>query len=172
MTSLFPHTPYAEDQPLSHSILYLHVVRAAAMTGSFIPLFTVPVSLLASRYRNNTLSIATNFLPRLLTHSARGIVGGTMFGIVATWGQMRGRAEIEWQDRSWRLLENKGEVDTDWWASGGAAVGAVAGITALRRGMMPVGVNIGKAVLGGAGAGMNVGIAYMVYTFATGRKPA
>jgi len=28
---------------------------------------------------------------------------------------MWGREEIEWKDRSWRLLENKGQVECDDW---------------------------------------------------------
>ena len=172
MTSLFPHPLYAEDQPLAHSILYLHALRAATMTGSFIPLFTAPTSLLISRYRHNTPFSSTNFLPRLLTHSARGLLLGSVFGVVATWGRMRGRTEIEWQDRSWRLLENRGQMDTDWWAAGGATAGAVVAIAAARRGKIPVGMGTGMAALGGAGVGMNVGVGYMFYTFANGRKLA
>lgn len=88
-----------------------------------------------------------------------------------TWGRMSGKEEIEWQDRAWRIQENKGEVDTDWWVLGGGSVGAVGGgLLAARRGQIPVGV--GKAVLGGAGLGMATGFPYMISTFARGRKPA
>lgn len=88
-----------------------------------------------------------------------------------TWGRMHGKEEVEWQDRSWRLLENKGEVQTDWWSFDGAAVGAVAGALAARRGKMPVG--LATATLGGAGVGMNAGVGYMIYSFAAlGRQPA
>jgi len=48
---------------------------------------------------------------------------------VAVPGRMWGRSEIEWQDRSWRLLENKGQLECDDWtypAMGLSAVGAVA----------------------------------------------
>ena len=38
--------------------------------------------------------------------------------------RMWGREEIEWKDRSWRLLENKGQVECDDWTYGGMAVGA------------------------------------------------
>jgi len=48
---------------------------------------------------------------------------------------MWGREEIEWKDRSWRLLENKGQVETDDWTYGGMAVGLAA--TALLK--RPVG---------------------------------
>lgn len=87
-----------------------------------------------------------------------------------TWGRMRGRSEIEWQDRSWRLLENKGEVDTDWETIGAMGGGALAGMTAARRGVVPL--RVGQAALGGAGLGLGSGVLYMIATFVTGRKPA
>lgn len=36
---------------------------------------------------------------------------GVGLGIAATMGRMWGREEIEWQERSWRLLANKGQVE-------------------------------------------------------------
>lgn len=87
-----------------------------------------------------------------------------------TWGRMRGRKDIEWKDRSWRVLENEGEVDTDWVTVGGAGAGAVAALVAVRRGMVSSGV--WQAVLGGTGVGMSVGVPYMIASFARGRKPA
>ncbi|KAF2017317.1 hypothetical protein BU24DRAFT_420356 [Aaosphaeria arxii CBS 175.79] len=170
MTSLFPHAAYAEDQVSSHAILYLHVTRAAAMMGSFISLITAPTSLLASRYRHKTPFTFTTLVPRLFTHSARGIVLGSVAGVLMTYGRMRGKEEIEWQDRTWRLLENKGEVATDWWVFDGAAAGAVVGALGVRRGRIPVGLSTG--VLGGAGIGSSAGVAYMISSYARGRKPA
>lgn len=87
-----------------------------------------------------------------------------------TWGRMRGREEIEWQDRSWRILENKGEVHTDWMSLGGASAGAVVGLAAARRGRIPG--TVSNAALGGAGVGMASGIPFMIGTYASGRKPA
>jgi len=40
--------------------------------------------------------------------------------------RMLGREEIEWQDRSWRLIESKGQVECDDWTYSGMAVGAMA----------------------------------------------
>ncbi|KAF2646995.1 hypothetical protein K491DRAFT_615504 [Lophiostoma macrostomum CBS 122681] len=173
MTSLFPHAAYAEDQHSAHAILYLHVTRAAAMAGSFLSLITAPVSALvwpARSLASHKLPFATALLPRLLIHSSRGLVVGSIAGVLMTWGRMRGKEEIEWQDRSWRLLENEGEKRTDWWTFGGTSVGAVAGLLAARRGRIPV--PVGRAALGGAGVGMNAGIAYMVYSYAAWREPA
>jgi fermentation-respiration switch protein FrsA (DUF1100 family) len=87
-----------------------------------------------------------------------------------TWGRMRGREDVEWQDRSWRLLENEGEKRTDWWTLGGTSAGAIAGLLAARQGR--ISVPVGRAFLGGAGVGMNTGIAYMIYSYAAWREPA
>ncbi len=38
--------------------------------------------------------------------------------------RMRGRAPIEWQDRSWRLLENRWQVEVDSFSLAGAVLGA------------------------------------------------
>ena len=45
--------------------------------------------------------------------------------------RMRGKEKIEWQDRSWRLLENKGQLECDDWTYPAMAVGLV---TAATRG--------------------------------------
>lgn len=166
MTSLFPHPPYAEDQPSSHLILYLHVIRASAMSFTFLSL---PISLISSRLRKQPL------LPTVLLNSGRGLILGTLAGAAMTWGRMRGRSEIEWQDRSWRLLENKGEVDTDWETFGATGVGALAGVVAAKRGVARMGVapiSVGRTALGGAGLGLASGVVFMVGTYATGRKAA
>lgn len=169
MTSLFPHPPYAEDQPNAHAILYLHVLRASAMTFSFLSLPLTGVSLLASRLRHQPINMTTA-LSRTLTNSGRGLVLGAVAGVAMTWGRMRGREDIEWQDRSWRLLENKGEVDTDWETVGAMGAGVLAGVVAARRGMLSV--SVGRAALGGAGVGLGSGVLFMVGTYAAGRKPA
>jgi hypothetical protein len=83
---------------------------------------------------------------------------------------MRGRDDIEWQDRSWIILENGGEVKTDWVTIGGAGAGAVACLVAARRGVIPA--TMGSAALGGIGLGTSVGVTFMIATFATGRKSA
>jgi hypothetical protein len=169
MASLFAHPVYAEDQPYAHTILYLHVMRASAMTFSFFSLFRFPASLVAARYRKipvdyNAISAQT------LRGSSRAFALGTTAGALMTWGRMRGREEIEWKDRSWRIIENNGEVRTDWVTLGGAGAGAVAGLIAARRGAVPM--NVGRAALGGAGIGMASGVPYMIASFATGRRPA
>ncbi|EOA90602.1 hypothetical protein ACJQWK_11570 [Exserohilum turcicum] len=169
MTSLFPHTPYAEDQRYARSILYLHVMRASAMSFSFLSLAQFPASIVAARYRKTAINYKA-VVARTLKTSGRGLVAGTAAGALMTWGRMRGREDIEWKDRSWRILQNSGEVRTDWVALGSATGGAVAAVVAARRGR--VNMPVGSAVLGGTGAGMAVGVPYMVASYAMGRKAA
>jgi hypothetical protein len=169
MTSLFPHPSHAEDQPNARTILYLHVLRASTMTFSFLSMPLTGLTLLTTHLRNQPLA-PRHALSLLLRNSARGIVIGALAGPAMTWARMRGREEVEWQDRSWRLLENQGEVRTDWETVGAAGVGAVAGAAAARRGMVVLGM--GRAALGGAGLGLGSGVLFMVGTFAVGREPA
>ncbi|KAF1944204.1 hypothetical protein EJ02DRAFT_452578 [Clathrospora elynae] len=169
MTSFSPHPVYAEDQPYAQTILYLHVMRASAMSFSFLSLFQIPASLIAARYRKMPIDYSVVFA-RTLKTSGRGLVIGTAAGAIMTWGHMMGREEMEWKDRSWRILANTGEVKTDWVTLGGAGAGAVAGLVTARRGVIPA--TVGTAVLGGAGVGMASGVPYMIASFAAGRRPA
>ena len=78
--------------------------------------------------------------------------------------QMHGREEIEWGDRSWRLLENKGQVEVDDWSLAGTAAGAIA---AARRGADQA---VGRAtfwrIVGASGAGSMAGVlGYMAWRY-------
>lgn len=67
--------------------------------------------------------------------------------------RMWGREDIEWKDRAWRLLENRGQVEVDNWGAVGAAVGVL-----LARG------SSWRMRLGGLGIGSTVGVVgYMVW---------
>jgi hypothetical protein len=188
MDSLFPQALYAEDQPNAKAILYMHVMRASAMSFTFFSLARIPITLVRSRFRRVPVDMSTLFT-RTLQSSGRAFVLGSAAGAATTWGRMRGKTEIEWQDRSWRILGNRGEVQTDWATVGGMGAAAVAGAVAARRGVIPT--SVGKAGLGGAASGSSVGksavldvvfmmnadfeilgIPCMIVTFMMGRKPA
>ncbi|KAF3008868.1 hypothetical protein E8E13_011009 [Curvularia kusanoi] len=139
------------------------------MSFAFLSVPFTGISLLISRSRKQPAG-SSIVLSRLLLGSGRGLVLGAVAGAAMTWGRMRGKEEIEWQDRSWRLLENKGEVQTDWETIGATGVGAVAGAAAARRGAIPL--SAGRAALGGAGLGLGSGILFMIGTYAAGRQPA
>lgn len=72
---------------------------------------------------------------------------------------MRGKEPIEWQDRSWRLLYNKGQVECDDWTYAGMVTG---GATAALKGS-----HLGwRGVAGGVGAGSVVGmLGYMGWRY-------
>lgn len=71
---------------------------------------------------------------------------------------MAGKEEIEWQDRSWRLLHNQGQVAVDNWSLLGMAGGI--GVGALRDGgvwKQSWRVSVGRMGLGsliGVGVGL------------------
>lgn len=77
--------------------------------------------------------------------------------MLALAGRMYGREEIEWKDRSWRLLENKNQNQTDEWSAAGMVGGAVVGAAVGRS----VGVASWRAAMGGAGAGSVFGVVVM-----------
>jgi hypothetical protein len=106
------------------------------------------------RYRGTPVNMSA-LVARTLQSSGRAFAIGSVVGALATWGRMRGREDIEWKDRAWRILENKGEVQTDWVTLGGIGAGAFAGAAAARRGIIPA--SVGSAMLGGAGAGSATG---------------
>lgn len=139
------------------------------MSLTFLSTFQYPISVLNNRRRQVPLSNPA-LLANTLKVTGRSLVVGTLAGAFMVFGRMHGNEEIEWQDRAWRILENKGEVRTDWAAFGGAGMGAVVGLIAARRGVVPA--TASTAILGGAGLGMASGVPFMVYTFASGRKPA
>jgi hypothetical protein len=154
MDSIFPQAVYAEDQKNSKAILYLHVMRASAMSFTFFGFFRFPVALARAQVRKTPVDWPA-IVARTLQSSGRAFALGSALGALATWGRMRGKQEIEWQDRAWRILGNKGEMKTDWTTVGGMGAGAVASVVAARRGVIPI--SVGAAVLGGASLGSGIG---------------
>lgn len=158
MSRLFPHPPYAEDQPYRKAILTTHVLtrgfQAGALVGSIL---SVPVYFL----RKPTSSA---YLPRfypfqLLRSAGVGSAVGTGVLGVGLVARMWGREEIEWADRSWRLLENTGQVEVDDWGYGGAILGAAG--TYFSGNVARLGW---RGLLGGAGLGSLAGVgAYTIW---------
>lgn len=95
----FPTAQYAEDQPLSRTILSVHVLTRGATTGALIG------SIIAIAQAPNTL------LSSAPQAQARRPTPRCCAGALAA--RMYGRERIEWQDRSWRLLANRGQVACD-----------------------------------------------------------
>jgi hypothetical protein len=150
MASLIPHPPHAEDQPYAKTYMTFHVLSRTLVAGS---LLSIPTSIASTFYYGpKTLS---TFAPRLLLHSFRGSIAGLALGLVALEGRMWGREDIEWQDRTWRLLENKGQVEVDGWIVGDGLLGGVVAAVAARRGLVLMGVM--RSFAGGMGLGSVLG---------------
>jgi len=153
MSRFFPHPSYAEDQPYAKTILTTHVLTRGLTTGAVIGgvLFggrafvtrlssssssssTSGTSIKTSASNSNNINSQTSPLARRLIRGVgvstlwtMGLVG---LGMVA---RMWGREGIEWKDRSWRLLENKGQLECDDWTYAGMAVGVIAASVVMIR---------------------------------------
>ncbi|TVY23579.1 hypothetical protein LHYA1_G007537 [Lachnellula hyalina] len=154
MSRFFPQAVYEEDQKYGRTILTTHVLTRGFQAGSLVSL-PVASTIYFLRRRHNPL-ICPSFEAILLRSTGRGAVIGTALLGVAVVLRMWGREGIEWQDRSWRLLGNKGQVECDDWTYGGMAVGAIAGVA---KGGWRYGI-------GGMGVGSWVGMAgYMAWRY-------
>lgn len=160
MSRFYPHSEYAEDQPYPYTILSVHVLargaQAGAGIGSIIGLTSPLVRRVLSRPPKTSIPLPIN----VLRSAGVGTGIGTGLLTIALIGRMQGKSHIEWADRSWRLLENKGQVEVDDWSLGGALLG-VAAVAFSDRGIRGLGW---RGVLGGAGIGSLVGTGgYMIW---------
>ncbi|KAK6849925.1 hypothetical protein PG995_013758 [Apiospora arundinis] len=168
MSRYFPHTAYAEDQPLSHTILTTHVLTRAVTTGAvlgtamygvrqvLLPLLsrsagTAPKPTPAATAAAATVITKAPFQQRFFR--ATGVTTLWTLGIVSIGlaGRMWGREEIEWQDRSWRLLEHKGQLETDDWTYGGYGCGGGRRRHASRKAGAVLGRRLGRRQYGELG---------------------
>ncbi|QDS72746.1 hypothetical protein FKW77_004005 [Venturia effusa] len=149
MAHRIPHPPNAEDQAYAKCYLTFHVLRSTLPLGAAL---SIPTSI-ASTFYYGPRTIPT-FTSRLFLHSSRGSTTGLALGFIMLEGRMWGREEIEWKDRTWRLLENKGQIEVDSWIVACGLVGSVASVFAARRGKIPVD---GRRLVSGAGLGSVAG---------------
>lgn len=158
----WPHPTHAEDQPYAKSLLYVHVFHRGFEAGGLIGSLYGGYKL----YRHSqqlkqpspaaTLTknggMRTIFYPTVARSSLIG-AGATMLLLT---GRMWGAEDVEWQDRSWRLLENEGQVMHDLYADVGAGVGAASGAVSGVASRLPASV-MAREVVGRAGLGAVVG---------------
>jgi len=157
MSSLWPHPPYAEDQPHTTAILTTHVLLRGFQLGTAVG----PLSALLSWrvLRHGT----TPFFPIMLYKTGTSALVGTGVLALALVGRMWGKEDIEWKDRAWRLLENKGQVEVDTWSVVGMVGG---GAAAVRAGRWYAPMRRFRLVVGSAGLGGTVGVlGYMFWRY-------
>src|SRR5688572_9049916 len=99
MSRFFPHSAFAEDQPLPKTILTVHVLTRGLTMGTLISGAILSTRQIVTRWRPHPPAA---FLPRLISGAATGSILGVGLSGVALVARMWGREGIEWQDRSWR----------------------------------------------------------------------
>ncbi|KAG6058024.1 hypothetical protein E4U17_000578 [Claviceps sp. LM77 group G4] len=151
MSRFFPHTPYAEDQPLPYTILTTHVLTRGLTTGSLLGITLTSIRQLIPPLRRPGPNLS-----RVLLASSTGSILGVGLMALALGGRMYGRDGIEWHDRSWRLLENKGQMEMDDWTYIGMGLGGLGGVVGSGAAVRNLGRS--RAVLGGIGAGGALGM--------------
>ncbi|KIX09418.1 uncharacterized protein Z518_00498 [Rhinocladiella mackenziei CBS 650.93] len=219
MSALFPVAEYAEDQPLSRTILTTHVLHRGFQSGAAVGILVGGVrSILPSKTISNSISVKqhpqrniSSLIPRTGGGAGGGVVPfkadanmsglarqffsttstafssstspasisgsalqpatsalilrstgvGSLIGFSAMAIMlpfyMRGKEKIEWQDRAYRLLHNKGQVEMDNYSLVGAG-GALAVGWYRGGGVNGLGKQGWKIVLGHVGVGSLVGV--------------
>ncbi|MCJ1407343.1 hypothetical protein MMC19_001414 [Ptychographa xylographoides] len=182
MSHPFPHPTHAEDQPLGKTILTIHVLHRGFQTGALLGLGTgsVRAALLRRASRPTSPSSppaittpatplaptsppkpALPAWPLLLRFTGTGALVGTAVAGLMLAGRMYGKETIEWQDRSWRLLEHRGQMEVDAFSVAGMA-GGVVGLVAVGVATGRSGVDKGmvgwRGRVGAVGVGSLVGL--------------
>ncbi len=154
MSRFFPHPQYAEDQPYARTILTAHVLSRGFQTGAVIGLGIGGIRSLFLRKPWITLVAQTGY----------GAIAGTALMIPGLPMYMYGKTEIEWKDRSWRLLAHPGQKEVDDFSSAGLIGGALVG---LRSSTVRQAGRLGFVrLMGAAAVGDLAGIAgYMIYRY-------
>src|SRR5258708_1508789 len=98
MSRLFPHASYAEDQPPARTILVTHCLHRGFTVGGVVG---------AGVGTARALYTKRPFVPTVLRGAGVGAVVGTGLLAAGVTSRMWGKEEIEWKDRSWRLLANE-----------------------------------------------------------------
>ncbi|KAN0071486.1 hypothetical protein V8E54_010082 [Elaphomyces granulatus] len=161
MSRFFPHTPYAEDQPLYHTILSTHVLHRGFQTGAALGILYGGVAPVVSAIRAFSAAPLIAQWPVIQRTVGVGSAVGTGALAVALAMRMAGRSEIEWKDRSWRLMENQGQLAVDDWSLGGAVLALTYSFLTLtysslrKKNLKQLGW---KTVLGRAGIGSTAGM--------------
>lgn len=152
---------YAEEQTYSQLILGTHVLHRGFNMGAILG--TAASLSVASYSRLRKPGYVYSF-SHTLRYASRGSVFGLGFAALALTGRMYDKELIEWQDRSWRLLQHPTQNQTDHWSLAGAALGLLT-MAAYRTGPAPS----PRFLLGGAAVGSSAAIiAMMVYRGARG----
>ncbi|CAK4077982.1 unnamed protein product [Aphanomyces euteiches] len=147
-----------EEQQFAKEVLYAHVmarsVQLCAGLATAGTLASIP-------FVQQSIPIVT----RVLTNNSRAVLVGLVVGPVMTFGRMQDQTLVDWQDRSWRLLQNPGQNNVDIGMTAGAIVCAAAAAVATNR------PHIATRILGGAGIGSVAGLGLLAFLPADSSTP-
>lgn len=169
MAMIFPHAVYAEDQPYARTILTVHCLHRGFTSGAILgmlPPLARPVY--NTILRHPAPVYHTSFASRLLSSTAVGSVGGIVLLAFGMTARMWNREEIEWKDRSWRILANKTQNAEDGNSFTFMIAGALTCAFASGRGRLLAkeftGLPRSRMVVGGAALGSVMGTIYHLLT--------
>lgn len=111
MDQLFPLSEDAESQQHAQEILYIHCAHKGMQVGSILGLTLGSILLFTPARRP--------FMVRRLSNLGAAI--GPFASMGLCFGKMRGKEEIEWKDRSWRLQRNVTQLTVDRSSEGALA---------------------------------------------------
>lgn len=144
MDRLFTQDAYEEEQKHAHSILTIHVLHRGFNLGAPVGLAVWSALRVAGKRAS------------MVKWTGLGALGTTAFMAVGVQQAMKGKTEYEWQERSWRLLSNKGQNDTDIASVSGGAVGALIATIKTPSISSPI-VSTATRAFGGAALGSFIG---------------
>lgn len=152
MSRFFPHGATAEEQQLPKTILTTHVLVRGLTAGSLVASLYTTTRHVIPRFRPSPSPLLLPFFPQRILASAGlgGVIGIGLSG-VALIARMWGREPIEWADRSWRLMENRTQLECDDYTYG--LMGAGVGAWALKGGILGW-----KGAMGALGLGSIAGM--------------
>ena len=113
LPKLFPRADYEEDQRFGHTILTIHCLHRGFTAGAFLGALSPNVRAAIAKLRGRPPLSTLPYTSRVLSATASVSLGGTLFLAVGMVARMWGREEIEWQERSWRILVNQGQNRED-----------------------------------------------------------
>ncbi|KAI8805000.1 hypothetical protein BJ742DRAFT_822297 [Cladochytrium replicatum] len=152
LESVYQCPPLPEDLVDSQAKQVLHAHVASHSVGAFT-ILTTTGTILSTTVRKFRVPLFT----ALLRNNAAALAAGLVAGVVMTEGRMQGKETIEWQDRSWRLLNSAKQNAVDDGIYSGAAAGALVAAVATRR------VGLATRILGGSGLGGGIGFATSMF---------
>ncbi|KAI4250760.1 MAG: hypothetical protein LQ352_005265 [Teloschistes flavicans] len=169
MAMIFPHAVYAEDQPYPRTILTIHCLHRGFTAGAILGMLPpLERHIFSTILRRPSPVNHTSFISRLLASAAVGSLGGIILLAFGMTARMWDCEEIEWKDRSWRLLANNTQNAEDGNSSTFIIAGALTSAFASGRGHFLAkeftGLPRSRMIVGGAALGSVMGTIYHLLT--------